>query len=198
MKYGRLLLVDDEGLSNSKHRCLCDCGNTVFVVLNHLKSGNTKSCGCLRRELTSKKFRKHFWKGTSEYNSWVLMRDRCNNKLNKNFVSYGGRGICVSEEWNDFLVFISDMGEKPASGYTLDRIDNNGNYNSKNCRWATRKEQSRNRNITKRISFNGESKTIGQWSEDLNIAYHILYKRLWRGWSADRALTTKFNKGCKL
>ena len=200
MKYGRLTLLAPEGLTRDRHKCLCDCGEIVFIHLARLRSGNTRSCGCLKRDLSSKRFRKHYGRGTPEYTSWQLMKDRCYNANNKTYSYYGGKGISVCDEWrNDFVVFLRDMGIKPSSSHTLDRIDGNKNYCSDNCRWATKTEQARNRKNTKTAFFNGQTKPLAEWCEILDMDYNNTNKRLWRGWSVERAFTVpkkeKYNAG---
>lgn len=188
MKYGRLVVVGDEGLTRDKHKCRCDCGAIVFVELNRLRSGNTRSCGCLQKETASKMFRKHYGKGTVEYTSWQLMKDRCYNENNKTFAYYGGKGVRVCERWrNSFENFLSDMGLKPGGSYTLDRINGDADYSRDNCRWATKKEQTRNRGNTKMINYKGERRPLAEWCEILQIDYNNTNKRIWRGWSTEDA-----------
>lgn len=127
--------------------CLCDCGNTIEVLGAHLNSGHTKSCGCLQKETISKNMFKHghtVGRQTRTYYIWNAMRARCNNPKNKDYRYYGGRGIVVCEHWNKFEGFLQDMGESPKN-LTIDRKDNDGNYEPGNCRWATRAEQNQNK-----------------------------------------------------
>ena len=188
MRYGRLIVVGPEGKTRDKHECICDCGNAVFVALNSLRCGNTKSCGCLSSELSSARFRKHGGKGTSEYTSWQLMKDRCYNKNNRTFSYYGGRGVRVCDQWvGDFLAFISDMGNKPDPSYSIDRIDGDGDYTPDNCKWSSKTDQVRNRRNTKLVEYNGETKPLAEWCEILKLDYAKTNKRLWRNWSAERA-----------
>jgi len=191
MRFGYLTLMSMEGVTSEKHKCLCDCGNITYVPLSALKSGNTRSCGCLQKETASKLFFKHGLKGTTEYTSWILMRDRCNNPNNKTYSYYGGRGITVCERWDDFLLFLEDVGKKPSKSHTIDRIDSNDNYHPHNCKWSTKKEQVRNRSNTKKLIMNGVTKPLAEWAEIYGIPYHNLNRRIWEGWSVERALTTK-------
>ena len=124
------------------------------------------------------------------YNVWSLMRDRCNNTNNIKYEYYGGRGIKVCKRWDDFLNFFKDMGERP-KGLTIDRIDSDGNYEPSNCKWSTRKGQVRNRSNTKLLIIDGVEKPMAEWAEIYEIPYHVVNKRIWRGWEHKRALTEK-------
>jgi hypothetical protein len=133
-----------------------------------------------------------------EYRAWQGMRDRVLNNESKNYPYYGGRGIVICARWNDYQNFLSDMGRKPSAGHTLDRKDNDGNYTPKNCRWATRAEQSRNRRpfsmegkspLTKAITVFGVTKTITEWARDRGMERERLRGRLKSGWKPERALT---------
>src|SRR4029077_16821093 len=117
------------------------------------------------------------------------MRGRCYNQRNHKFPRYGGRGISVCRRWDKFENFLADMGRCP-KGKSLDRIDNNGNYEPGNCRWATRKQQARNTATNRLIEFDGKSYCAAEWSEKTGLSEHMIYQRIRLGWTAKRALTT--------
>jgi hypothetical protein len=131
--------------------------------------------------------RKHF--KTPEYLTWSRMRERCTSVRHKSYPRYGGRGIKVCEQWNSFANFLADMGLRPSAKHSLDRIDNDGNYSPENCRWATVKEQSRNRRNNHHITFNSKTATLQEWADSLNMSCHALSRRLTKGWPISRALT---------
>ncbi len=123
------------------------------------------------------------------YGTWSGMVQRCTNPNNERYHRYGGRGIKVYDKWLTFEGFYEDMGEPP-EGKTLDRIDNDGNYEPSNCRWATPTEQANNKYDTIELTYQGKTQTLYQWGIDLGIKQHTLYTRVRRGWVADRILTT--------
>ena len=147
VKFNRLRVVSKA--YTNKHRkvvweCLCDCGNTSFVTTRELKSGHTKSCGCLKKERIINQSQKGFHQknNKAEYNSYSSMKNRCYNSNCPHYDRYGGRGISVCDEWfESFETFLNDMGKRPSLEHTLDRIDVNGNYEPSNCRWATDQQQ---------------------------------------------------------
>ena len=184
-RFGRLVAVSKTKLRNRDHRIVwvfkCDCGATTQKANKDVVSGNTQSCGCLDREHRAnhiKKMSTHQKSHTPTYQIWSDMKKRCRNKnhwAHKKY--YGGRGIDYCPEWEKFESFLSDMGERPGD-LTLDRIDNNKGYSKENCRWTTRKEQTKNRSNTVFFEMNGTSKTVSEWSEVLNINVATLRDRI--------------------
>lgn len=121
-----------------------------------------------------------------EYATWRNMLQRCERPESPDFSRYGGRGISVCERWHSFAAFLADMGAKP-EGMSIDRIDNDGNYEPGNCRWATKKEQGRNRRTNRKVTFNGETLTPAEWAERLGMSREVMHQRLKR-WSTEEAL----------
>lgn len=134
------------------------------------------------------------WSLTRTYRIWHGMKDRCLNKNNARFNRYGGRGITVCERWMDYRNFLADMGERP-DGMSIDRIDNTKGYSPENCRWATTKQQSRNKSNNRIITHNGVTMTLADWSEHTGVKYQIIIERLIAGWDFADAINTnlKFN-----
>lgn len=152
MRFGRLVVLDKAEKTkdgHSKWRCRCDCGKDTIVIGINLTSGRTSSCGCLRNEKTTERLSIHKGYNTPTYKTWANMIQRCTNNKNKDFEHYGGRGITVYTEWRkDFSAFFAYVSQLPhfsEDGYSLDRINNDGNYEPGNVRWATRIEQNNNR-----------------------------------------------------
>lgn len=135
-------------------------------------------------------YKTHGMDGSSIYKCWMSMRARCNNHKDRDYPKYGGRGIIVCPEWNNsFIKFYKDMGEKPSKTHSLDRIDVNGNYEKKNCRWATMVQQNNNKTTNHIIFYKGKRKTLTEWSRIFNINTSTLINRINRGWSIHKTFT---------
>jgi len=177
----RLTVIKRINNNTKKHAmwlCRCKCGNYTTVQSDNLKSGHTKSCGCLNKE----NIYKHGYTNTDIHNIWKEMIQRCTNSNHKSYKNYGGRGICICKAWLKFENFLKDMGEKP-DGLTLDRIDNNGDYCKENCRWATRQQQNTNYRRNRMITINNQTKCITEWCDIFGLNRQTVYGRLRRGCS---------------
>jgi hypothetical protein len=202
MRFGRLKVLEFSHSNRSNHtswKCVCDCGNSKVVMSHNLKSGQVKSCGCLAKEVSSELFRQIGYnnvvhgnsrrtKTTPEYRAWSQMWNRCENPKGPEYPRYGKRGISVCETWNDFSIFLADMGERPSDQHSLDRIDTELGYSQSNCRWATPQEQANNRRSNFMITHNNTTKTLAEWGRDTGLKPRTISARLDRGWSVSRAL----------
>lgn len=170
--------------------CKCDCGNRATVGAQRLKSGNTKSCGCLAK-LTQSRLSHGFCRKSgraSEYTSWSMMKNRCSNPKANRYHNYGGRGIKVCKRWNKFENFLADMGLKPTPKHSLERINNNGDYEPSNCRWATPKEQGQNTSTNVMLEVRGFKRPLTTWAVISGIKSSTIHKRIKMGWSAADAI----------
>jgi len=183
-KFSRLTVVRKSGKNKHGHvlwLCKCNCGNERRVGSQTLRIGNTKSCGCFQREeIIKRNIRRaiHNMSNSRDFHKWCSI-------IYKN---YGGRGIKVCDKWMTFKGYFEDMGKCPI-GMSLDRIDNNGNYCKENCRWATRKEQQNNTRNNVKITHDGLTLTIKQWSEKKGIKYEKLLYRFHAGWATKKIFT---------
>ncbi len=188
-RIGKLTIIEERpsqryacGKSHRQYLCQCDCGNQTVITVENLRSGNTKSCGCYRREDTARRKTIHGHtrrgKRSSTYDRWSHMIQRCENHKNKEYRWYGARGIKVCERWHEFSNFLADMGEAP-DNLTLDRIDPNGNYEPNNCRWITQYEQTNNTRRNVVISSDIGELTMSQFCRAKNISYDR-FKKLYR------------------
>ena len=199
-RFGRLVILEEinEEISGAnkfrKFACECDCGGRKEVRLNSLRIGATKSCGCLNAEESTKRGTTHGRSKTKIYDIWATMLQRCFYKNSKSYKNYGGRGIKVCKNWLKFENFYNDMGDRP-EGRSLDRIDNNGNYEYKNCRWATKKEQDDNKRTTIFVSINKVKISFNDLVEFFGLTRGSLHNRIFiRNWDLGKALTTKIKK----
>lgn len=190
MKFGKLLVLSLHSTTTVPHswKCVCECGNETVKSQQSLLFGKTKSCGCLRSELSAVRKTKHgYSKNHYLYSTWVSMRDRCNNPNNSSYFRYGGRGISVCKRWDDFKAFIDDMGDRP-DGCSLDRIDNSKGYSKDNCKWSSMSEQCNNKRGNVLIDIDGEVRTATQWERMLGLKSGTVTLRIRRGWAREKAL----------
>lgn len=195
-RFGRLIVLDRGGVAPNGEilwSCQCQCGRITKVMSWSLVSGNTRSCGCLKIEKFLGRITKHGHSTRSRtapaYTSWCKMLTRCNNPNDTHYDRYGGRGIKVCKRWTEkFENFLNDMGERPI-GSTLERINNDGDYEPGNCRWVTRKDQMRNRCNTPFVTYEGKRIAVVALAERLGISRYKLYHRIVRrGWPVERAI----------
>lgn len=183
-KFNRLIVVEQVGSTRKpKWICLCDCGATTTALSYQLKNGSKASCGCARK--------KHGQYGTKLYRTWSAILTRCLNTNCRHWHRYGGRGITLHQDWRSFENFARDVGNPPTEKHTIDRINNDGNYEPGNVRWVTRLDQGRNRSTNVLITANGETHCVQEWAEILNIPATSIYGRVSRGLSNQDALFLK-------
>lgn len=190
-RFGRLTVISlneekikEEKRKNNKTRiyynCLCDCGNTTIAEKGKLKNGNTKSCGCLHHDVVSKMLTTHGdsrnGKNKRLYSIYKNMKNRCYNKNGQDYNYYGGKGVIICDEWmNDYINFKNwSLSNGYSDNLTIDRINVNGNYEPSNCRWVDMKTQMNNTTQNHMITYNGEIKTMIEWSEILDIPYGVI------------------------
>lgn len=197
-KFGRLTVIEEAGRAQNGStlwKCRCDCGKRVITETRLLRSGNTKSCGCLKidkvRERTIKRNTTHGERHTRLYRIWAHMVWRCENPNCAMYEHYGGRGIRVCEEWRTSFESFSSWAKNNGYNDTLsiDRIDVNGDYEPLNCRWISIVEQQGNKRNNHYLTFDGRTATIAEWSRITGIKAATIQMRIKKGWDAERALT---------
>ena len=186
-RFGRLTVikrVENKG-NQPRWLCQCECGNQTVVAGRHLRNGEVRSCGCLVKEKNSTLHTKHGMEGTKIYHVWCGIKNRCFNSNEKAYKHYGGRGITIFAEWIDdfqkFYDYVSKLPHYGEDGYSIDRIDNNGNYEPDNLRWADDKTQHRNKRDNHLVQYGDRWVTIAEASEITGIPYKTLWQRLKRG-----------------
>lgn len=174
--------------------CECDCGTRKIIDARSVVRGNSRSCGCLRKEVTVARSTIHGLAPRhgrcAEYNVWLNIRRRCLDPSTSNFKNYGGRGIKVCDRWLSFENFCADMGPRPSPAHSIDRKENDGDYCPENCRWATRSKQMNNMRTNRRISSGGITQTLAEWSRATGINRRTLAQRIDNGWTAEEAVST--------
>ena len=166
----------------------CDCGAIVTKRANTVIRGDTRSCGCLNRDMLKLRDQKtHGMTSTKTYAAWRAMWARCTKPNHREWARYGGRGIVVCDRWSNFNHFFADMGECPVD-LSLDRIDNAGNYEPRNCRWATARQQAENRRSTRDLTHDGRTQSIAAWARETGLTHTCIWYRLKRGWTVADSL----------
>ena len=195
-KFGRLTAIArSKGSTSSGYKwfCVCDCGNETFVLGSNLRHGHVRSCGCLVKEFHKRDkswLLKHGMYKSPEYQAYHDMIQRCTNPESQRWDRYGSRGITVCPRWlESFENFYTDMGPRPSKNHSLDRKDNNGNYDPDNCRWATFIEQVNNKSDNRTYDLNGETLTISQIARKYNIPRGRLATRLKNGDTIENAVS---------
>lgn len=188
-RYGQWTVIarasNRAGVHQAQWLCRCNCGVERVVDGSHLGRGASTSCGCRRVVTVRELFTTHGKSGTPEHRTWKSMIGRCENSRNKRYYLYGGRGISVCKRWRrSFKAFLADMGQRPSPRHSIDRIDNDGNYTPKNCRWATQSQQMRNSRSARLITKDGRTLSIVEWGEVLGIRAETIYARIRRGHDA--------------
>lgn len=195
MQFGHWTVIECTDKSAKRVKCVCGCGTVRDVKQYTLIHGKSRSCGCTRAEklrVMGENSGTHNMTGTRLYRIWYTMKGRCCCKSNNRWDYYGGRGITLCVEWKEFEAFYKWAVD---SGYsenvTIDRKDNEKGYFAENCRWVDKKTQTRNRSITLKIEYNGETRPLAEWAELYSMKYGMLYGRIYTyGWDVERALTT--------
>lgn len=192
-RFGLLVTLVDGTQAHQRVPCTCDCGKTKeftvsWLTYRHLKKRTSQPvhCGCLmiKHGLSAAK--------PPEYGVWQAMVQRCTNPNNQAFHCYGGRGITVCNRWREFLTFYADMGQRPSAEHSIDRINNDGNYEPGNCRWATREVQDQNTSRIRRLEVNGITRTIAEWSKATGMPRSAIWSRLNMGWTAEEVITRPY------
>jgi hypothetical protein len=205
-KFGRLTVIEqapNKGRGKTTWLCRCDCGQEVAVLANSLISGNTRSCGCLAIEILKQRSYTHALsigangKKTRLYGIWIRMRQRCSDQNSSDFDGYGGRGISVCEEWQNYKNFHDwAMSHGYDEHLTIERKDVDGNYEPSNCKWIPARDQARNTRKNHFITFQGQRKTLAEWCEILGMDSSLLRYRL-KVWDVRKALTTPVRRQAK-
>lgn len=196
-RFGRWIALGPVASINNRIHwlCQCDCGNTKSICYSVLAKGESKSCGCLQKEIVAERSTTHGMHNHPLYRTWNGMLNRCHNPKTPSYCWYGARGIQVYGEWRNsfgaFADYVCALPDYMDKGRTLDRIDNSGNYEPGNLRWATTKGQMRNRRLNNRLSYKGETLCLEEWAERIGIDSDTLRARTGKlRWSAKKALET--------
>lgn len=171
--------------------CRCQCGKLTQVRAQQLRTGSTKSCGCWNSDVTAQRNTTHGMSHLSEYKIWEGMRKRCRSNPNRpnDFHNYAERGITICDRWDDFRLFLEDMGSRPTPKHSIERRDNDGNYEPDNCYWGNPIQQANNKRTSRILTAFNKSQTLAQWSKETKIPVARISARLKRGWSVEKSIT---------
>lgn len=203
-RFGRLVVVERAQNIGARTAwlCKCQCGNEHIALGGNLRQGNATSCGCYHREIASKVNTKHQKSRDKNYIEWSGIKTRCYNEMFDQYINYGGRGITMCDRWREsFEAFYEDVSKLPhfgEKGYSLNRIDNDGNYEPNNVEWSDKIVQANNKRNNRLLTYNGKTQTMAQWSKDKKIPSSVIFKRLSLGWSVDEILTKPVRQYKKL
>lgn len=210
-RFDRLVVVAEAGRTPTKQTlwlCRCDCGGETKTGTTKLRTGHSRSCGCRKREVTAERAKKNgLFSGARHplIDIYTNMLARCHNESDAAFHRYGARGIYVCDRWRfgeegvtGFAMFVADIGERPTADHTIERIDNDGPYGASNCRWATRKEQARNRRSNRVVDCDGEKVALSEFCERKGFRFQLINQRIGRGWSLERAVSQRPRGGASI
>lgn len=199
-QFGDWKVIGDDKTSTYKVSCQCVCGVIKAVDSYTLRKGLSKGCGCksyvMNRAKAHKAITTHGMSKSPEFNAWRSMKQRCYDTNVKNYYNYGGRGITVCDGWLDsFETFYNDIGPRPSSKYSIDRIDNDGNYEPGNVKWSTKSEQLLNRRLTVLLSFEGTTYTVDELAQKTGLRSSVIRDRLRYNWPVERIISTPTKAG---
>lgn len=167
----------------------CECGHVSDMLAHQIRKQQNKTCGHTSHGKSRNVKHRASYPRTSEYIAWCGSRARCLDPNQPSYIHYGGRGIVFDSRWDDFSVFLRDMGNKPSPSHSIERIDNNGPYSPENCKWAPPEEQARNKRSNVVLDFNGRSMCVSQWAIETHIPGCTISLRIKLGWPIERVLT---------
>lgn len=197
-KFGRLTVIGVGRPGKSRARqliCKCECGVTKHIEAPGIRQGRVVSCGCYRLERVRAAITTHGQSYNITFKSYRAMLGRCYDPSNGSYEAYTQRGIAVCDRWRgSFDAFLSDMGERPSKDHSIDRIDNQGNYEPGNCRWATRSEQAANRTVAKTLTAFGLTLPLAEWARRSGLPYPTIRQRLIAGQTPEQAVSTPGRK----
>lgn len=191
--FGKLTVVSQAPKLKPKiarWHCKCSCGGSSTVDGRHLREGKIHSCGCAQSAWMTDRFSTHGKTNSPEYKVWCGIKRRCFNQADRSFPRYGGRGITMCDEWkSSFQAFLDDMGPRPSSGHSIDRIDNNAGYAKDNCQWANSSQQAGNRRDNLNLVAFGKTLSLSEWARQTGVKSPTIKQRLMRGWAVERAVS---------